>query len=115
MATMMKMMETERQASVPECSTIKQEGSDCTENGVNLMRIPARDAYSYGLQLMDILFTKEELSKSLLFKSKKSDKPSLEQERVSRLLGYIDKRYGDQWDVKCFTSKANQKCRDSKA
>ncbi len=29
--------------------------------------------------------------------SKKRDKPSLDQERVSRLLGYIDKRYGDQW------------------
>ena len=32
-------------------------------------RSHARDAYSYGLQIMDVLFTKEEL---LLFDSKKS-------------------------------------------
>ena len=37
-------------------------------NGVNVMRIPSRDAYSFGLQLLNILFTKEELAVSLLFK-----------------------------------------------
>ena len=26
----------------------------------------------------------------------------------------IDKRYGDTWDLKTLTSKANQKCRDTK-
>ena len=40
-------------------------------NGINITRIPSWDAYSYGLQLMDILFTKEELAASLLFQSKK--------------------------------------------
>ena len=40
-------------------------------NGVNVMRIPSRDAYSFGLQLLNILFTKEELAVSLLCKSKK--------------------------------------------
>ena len=57
---------------------VKTEDKEYTHNGVNVMRIPARDAYSYGLQLMDILFTKEELSSSLLFKSKKSEKPGLD-------------------------------------
>jgi len=27
-------------------------------NSVNLLRLPSRDAYSHGLQLMDIIFTK---------------------------------------------------------
>lgn len=44
------------------------------------MHIPSRDVYVFGLQLMDILFTKEDLSKSLLFESKKSKKPGLEKE-----------------------------------
>ena len=56
-------------------------------NGINLLRVPARDAYAYALSLMDVLFTKEELSASLLFKSKKSEKPGLEHERVEKLLG----------------------------
>lgn len=93
---------------------VKTEDKEYTHNGVNVMRIPAWDAYSYGLQLMDILFTKEELSSSLLFKSKKSEKPGLDQERVAKLLSFMDKRYGDHWDIKTFTGKANQKCRDSK-
>ena len=38
-------------------------------NGRKVMRIPARDAYAFALQLMDTLFTKEEMSKSLLYKS----------------------------------------------
>ena len=42
--------------------------------------------FHYGLQLMDILFTKEELSGSLLFKSKRSGKPGLDLERVAKLL-----------------------------
>ena len=56
-------------------------------DGVNLLRIPARDAYAYGLALMDKLFTREEMATSLLFKSKKSKKPGLESERVEKLLG----------------------------
>ena len=83
-------------------------------NGINTLRIPSRDAYSYGLQLMDIFFTKEELATSLLFKSKKSDKPALDKERVEKILRLIDKRYDTKWDLKTLTAKANQKCRDSK-
>ena len=56
-------------------------------NGINILRLSARDAYAFGLQLLDILFTKEELSGSLLFKSKKSSKPGLDRERVDQLLG----------------------------
>ena len=82
--------------------------------GLILMRIPSRDAYAFGLQLMDILFTKEELAGSLLFQSKKSEKPGLNRESVEKLLGFLDKRYGDQWELKTLTAKANQKCRDAK-
>jgi len=46
-------------------------------SGTNLLRLPARDVYSYALSLVDIIFTKEELSSSLLFKSAKSEKPGL--------------------------------------
>ena len=64
--------------------------------------------------MLDALFTKDELKGSLLFKSKKSDKPALDQQRVEKLLGCIDKRFGEKWDIKKFTAKANQKCRDTK-
>ena len=93
---------------------VKQEASEERINGVNVMRIPSRDAYAFGLQLMDILFTKEELAGSLLFQSKKSEKPGLNRESVEKLLGFLDKRYGDQWELKTLTAKANQKCRDAK-
>lgn len=33
---------------------------------------------------------------------------------MEKLLASIRKRYGDQWDLKLFTEKANQKCRDSR-
>jgi len=112
MKEMMEMLSKERWCA-EDTPLVKTETGEQILNGVNLLRLPSRDAYSYGLQLMDILFTKEELSKSLLFKSKKSEKPGLDQERVAKLLSLVDKRY-DQWDIKTFTSKANQKCRDSK-
>ncbi len=54
-----------------------------------MLRLSARDVYAFGLQLLDILFTKEELSGSLLFHSKKSAKPGLEQVRVEKLLGEL--------------------------
>ena len=62
-------------------------------NGINLLRIPARDAYAYALSLMDALFTKQELSSSLIFYSKKSDKPALDRERVDKLLGKYKSTY----------------------
>ena len=50
-------------------------------NGISVSRLPARDAYSHGLRLLDILFTKEELAGSLLFSSKKSNKPGLDNQK----------------------------------
>ena len=41
----------------PECKKI---------NGINVMMLPTRDAYSFGLQLMDLMFTKEEQSTSCI-------------------------------------------------
>ena len=29
-------------------------------------------------------------------------------------IGYMDKRYGGEWELKKFIQKANQKCRDVK-
>ena len=62
-------------------------------NGINFLRIPARDAYAYALSFMDALFTKQELSSSLIFCSKKSDKPALDRERVDKLLGKYSSTY----------------------
>ena len=58
-------------------------------NGVNLLTMPARDAYSYGLSLLDVYSTKEELQKSLIYKSKSSDKPPLDPARVQKLMGTL--------------------------
>ena len=43
-------------------------------SGRNLMAINARDVYAYGLALIDILFTKQEMTYSLFFDSGESDK-----------------------------------------
>ena len=40
-------------------------------NGKNVMKIPVAGLYNFSFQLLDMLFTKEELAKSLLYKSKK--------------------------------------------
>ena len=93
---------------------VKQEASEMCINGINVMRIPSRDAYAFALQFIDVLFTKEELALYLLFKSKKSSKPGLDSVRVQQLLSFIDNQYGaDKWDMKTLTAKVNQKCRDS--
>ncbi len=94
-------------------SEVKTEGE--VINGINVSRIYSRDAYSYALQLMEILFTKEEMAVSLLFKSRKSAKSGLDKQRVEKMLSLIEKRYGNtSWDLKTLTSKVNQKCRDAK-
>ena len=54
---------------------------------VNLMRLPAATPYAFGLAVVDALFTKQELASSLLFESKKSEKPPLDPKRVETLLG----------------------------
>ena len=50
------------------------------------MRLPAPSPYTFALSVLDVLFTKEELSSSLLFSSKKSEKPALDHTRVETLL-----------------------------
>ena len=96
-------------------SIIKEEKDDDNIiNGVDVTRSPAKDVYSYGLRLMDILFTTKEMSESLLFSSKKSEKLGLDRNRVSLLMNFMDKRYGKDWDLRTFQNKANQKCRDAK-
>jgi len=41
------------------------------------MRLPASGAYTFAFQILDMLFSKEELGKSLVYETKKSDKPLL--------------------------------------
>ena len=109
----MEMMTEGQNSNCGASNIVKKEDPDNTVGGVNVMRLPSRDAYSFALQLLDVFFTKEELATSLLFKSKKSDKPGLDTERVEKLLKFVERRYGDNWDLRTLTSKANQKCRDS--
>ena len=56
-------------------------------NGVNVLQVPARDVYSFSLTLLDMLFSREELGKSLLLPTSKSSKPALEKDRVDKLFG----------------------------
>ncbi len=49
--------------------------------------IPARDAYAYGRNLLEVLFSKEELARSVIIKSVKSKKPALDQERIQLAFG----------------------------
>ena len=79
----------------PDPADVKQE-----INGISVSRLPTRDAYSHGLRLLDILFTKEELAGSLLFSSKKSNKPGLDSQKVEQLLNLIERRYGNDFDIK---------------
>lgn len=53
-------------------------------NGVNLLRIPARDVYSYGRSLLDVLCTKKEQKASVVVKTNKSDKPALDSDKVEK-------------------------------
>ena len=93
----------------------KEDDQGVIINGIDVLRIPAKDEYAYGLRLMEVLFTKEEMSESLLFESKKSDRKGLDQERVSQLFSLVDKRYGkNTLNIKKFKDKANQKCRDTR-
>ena len=60
-------------------------------NGKNTMRIPATGPYNFGFQLLYMLFTKDELSKSLLYKTPRSSKLALDEEKVQRLLHLVEK------------------------
>ena len=43
-------------------------------NGIDVMPLPAKSPYIFGLMLLDVFFTKEELARSLLFSTNKSEK-----------------------------------------
>ena len=85
------------------------------DDGKNVMRIRATGPYNFGSQLLDMLFTRDELGKSLLYQAKKSDKPALDAVKVERLMLLVSKHYGDRddWDEQTLIKKMNQKCRDS--
>ena len=89
--------------------------STITDNvgGINVALLPAKDAYAYALILLDAMFTKEELSQSLMFKTSKSSKPPLDEKRIQRLICLVEKRYPGKIDMKILKAKVNQKCRDS--
>lgn len=56
-------------------------------DGINLLRIPSRDAGAYGRALLDILFSKAEQRSHVLFKSSKSNKPPLDHVKVELMFG----------------------------
>ena len=58
-----------------------KENDEALHNGIDLRRVYGSNPYTYGLNLMDALFDKDKLSKSLLFGSKKSDKPGLDKDK----------------------------------
>ena len=53
------------------------------------MYVPTRDAYSFGLELLSALFTREEMSNSLVTASTKSEKQALDKVKVNCLLKII--------------------------
>ena len=74
------------------CAVKSESADEVVVNGIHILRLPSRDAYSYALQLMDVFFTKEELARSLVFKSKKSTKPPLNQQKVEQIIGFVKRR-----------------------
>jgi len=98
---------------------MKKENDKLLHNGVNIKGIYGSNLYSFGLNLMDALFDKEEMSKSLLVTSKKSDKPGLDETKVKKLFEMNEEKFKDNeaykkdWNSRTFINKANQKCRDA--
>ena len=63
-----------------------------------MLHLPAKDAGQFGRNVLDVLFTKEELRGHLIYASKKSVKPGLDGGKVALLMGkyiyiYIYRRY----------------------
>ncbi|KAL5499488.1 hypothetical protein EMCRGX_G010915 [Ephydatia muelleri] len=90
-----------------------QNGSRNEEPEVDLTAINADTPYSAALSLLDMMFTQEELRKSLLMKSKKSSRPGLPEDRVRKMIDCLKKKFGaNSFDIKVLKRKCNQKCRD---
>jgi len=87
----------------------KAEGDDGLANAY----LSTKDCYGYALLLLDDIFSKDELSSSLMLKASRSSKPGLDEKRVQQLIGLVEKRYPGKLDMKILISKVNQKCRDS--
>ena len=56
-------------------------------NKIDFSTVNTDTPYSAALSLMDVFFTKEELSKSLVVQSKKSSRPALPEDRMRKLIG----------------------------
>ncbi|CAH3151001.1 unnamed protein product, partial [Porites evermanni] len=56
-------------------------------NGINLMNAKAlpKEPHKCALNLLDILFQKQELGEGILFQSRRSNKPPLDEARVSKM------------------------------
>ena len=98
---------------------------------MDISLLPADNAYLFGLMLLDLYFTKEELSECLIFPSTKSSKHALDQAKVRTIIGkfllflniinnmlksteLMKQRFPDEnLNLKKFQEKANQKCRDA--
>ena len=85
-------------------------------NGQNLLRVPAKDANSYGRALLVVMFTKPALDKdkidTLFSKSKKYNIIGLTM--LYPFTECIRRRYGDLFEYKSLIQTLNRKCRDAK-
>ena len=99
---------------------MKNTGDDEEElliKGVNVRRLHADCLYSYGLQLMAILFSKEELAASLMLESKRSNKPPLDKDQVNKFFALIEQKFKDNksyrktWNP--YLLQKQIKCRDT--
>ncbi|KAL5489036.1 hypothetical protein EMCRGX_G018081 [Ephydatia muelleri] len=91
-----------------------------SDSGLKLLEIRASDIFKYSLQLMDALFSEEELSSScyqVAGRGTLSDKPPLSPRRVKCMEDCIKKKFGKQFDSHHveIRKKCNQKCRDTRA
>ncbi len=54
---------------------------------MNLLSLRARDVFQYALVLMDTLFERDKMAGSLVKKTKRSDKPALNEEIIQLIEG----------------------------
>ncbi|KAL5460141.1 hypothetical protein EMCRGX_G033568 [Ephydatia muelleri] len=87
-----------RVLSTPGISHVVGSGKHCSDlkqyiiKGVDVHLLPANNIYLFGLVLLDLYFTKEELSQNLIFPSTKIKKPMLDQEKVGTIIGHPKSR-----------------------
>ena len=69
--------------AIPNTQEKCEDGSD----GIHFAQSNTETPYTTALGLLDAMFTKEELNKSLVFQSKRSSKPALPGEKIKRHIG----------------------------